>query len=296
MLFFIISQDLGQWERLGGAVNPIFFGIFSFLLSVVSFYLSFHERIKVIKASLWIASLIFMVASVLTQSRGVIIAYVPIIFLVCMYLFFSRSWRLKEFFVPLVILVAIGAWSLYQGNLLNRFSQMFNEMDKVTTQTEKNDSVFRTSIGHRIMVWSYSWDVALENPVFGVGNKRYQELKVEWAENSRYPKALAESLPGSHAHSQYFQEIALRGFIGLFSLAFLFLYPLYFGVKFIRLNDRSTHYAGYMLVSIVIGFVVFSLSEVALKHPDKIAMFVIFNFLAVRLCQESAAVEKRPAI
>lgn len=295
MLFFILSQDLTQWQRLGGDVHPIFFAFFAFLLSVICFYISFSVKNIFLRFLLWVSSVVFVIAVVLTQTRGVLIAYIPVLALVLSYLYFTKGWRIKEFFMPIALIVIVFSWSLYEGNVFNRFTQMFNEIEKVASDSEDLDKAFRTSIGHRLMVWSFSWDVAKENPIFGVGNERYQELKFEWSASGRYPAALAESLPGSHAHSQYFQEMALRGAIGFISLITLFAFPFYHGVKLIRSKDTGKHYAAYMLISIMVAFSVFSLSEVALKHPDKIAMFVIFNFLAIQLCHGFSAAEKRSA-
>jgi hypothetical protein len=75
----------------------------------------------------------------------------------------------------------------------------------------------------------------------------------------------------------------MRGGVGLLSLLAMLLTPALKSVKMLKSDVVNQYYAGGMLLSLMIAFSIFSLTEVALKHPEKIALFTILSFIALML-------------
>jgi len=79
-----------------------------------------------------------------------------------------------------------------------------------------------SSIGARLELWKSSTHLILEYPILGLGNKEklYRE---ELANNGTIAPSTTK---WSHYHNQYIDTFVKQGFLGLFLLILLVVYPL----------------------------------------------------------------------
>jgi O-antigen ligase len=170
-------------------------------------------------------------------------------------------------------------------------SRVEQALSEYSAATQAGEGHFESSVGFRLLIWQFALDVAAEHPLFGAGNEQFQAYKQVWVDQGRYDPALVEFLPGAHSHNQYLQDLALRGVLGLAALLYLMAGPGIRAIEMIRARQSHLASAGYLLLSLSLAYAVFSLTEVAFKHPEKIALFALVAFIALRL---DKATEARP--
>lgn len=279
MLWVIFDQGLReQLPRLHGHTNPIFFGMFAFSASVLSFCLLILYRNIWWRLVLSLVFIVFFTAAVLTQSRGVMIAAIPLGILLSVLMYrqklFARHW--SALFI-LAVVMTIGSVVVWKG-----VDQRFYKVKKELTEALSDTGSYRSSEGFRILMWRFSLDVAMKHPIFGAGNDKFQQYKQQWIEEGRYPEELISVLPGAHAHNQYLQDLAHRGGLGLTALLVLLIVPARRGLKLVLGSKNPLVVSGgYLLLGITVSYAVFSLTEVGLKHPEKIALFALLCFVAL---------------
>jgi O-antigen ligase len=286
VLLMVFGVGRAQWGgRLGGFTNPIFLGMFTCSMSVLCAYLAAGNGRARLSMALWLAALAFLTATLMTQSRGVAIAYLLLVPLLLYFLVRNRLGSVPLGVTLLVALVLILSWAATSETTRDRFYETQQEVGLLSKQ-ENSDQTYLTSMGFRILLWRFSLAVAAEHPLFGVGDERFQQLKKAWSASGRFPAILSEHQPTTHAHNQYLQELAMRGVVGLAALLTLLIAPAVKGVRLMRSGRIGQARCGALLLSLTLAFAVFSLTEVALKHPEKIILFVVVGFIALRLSQE----------
>ncbi|WP_036184103.1 O-antigen ligase family protein [Marinobacterium lacunae] len=267
-------------SRFGGFTNPIFFGMFSVCMAVFSTYLACALNKQWQRWSLYLSAVVFCAAAALTQTRGVMLAFAPLLLIYAFYLYRHKVFSAKRALLTLTVVALIGGVAGYESGAYKRFLKVDDELAPALSDTA-NGHAYRSSVGFRVLMWKYAVAVAQEHPLFGAGKERFQQYKKDWIEQGRFPPALVEYLPGAHAHNQYFQEIAMRGLIGLSALCALLIVPAVRSLQVIR--ARGAEWAGYISLSLVVAFATFNLTEVAMKHPEKIAIFTVLVFVALNL-------------
>ncbi|MCW8893511.1 MAG: hypothetical protein OQL18_09355, partial [Deltaproteobacteria bacterium] len=111
--------------RIGGFTNPIFWGIFSCSTALICLFLAESVKSIWIKYSFWLASLLSVYAMILSKTRGVFLAIVPILIIYCVYIFRTAK-RPKRFlvaFLGIVLLVLIYHQDSIQPRLQTAVSQ-----------------------------------------------------------------------------------------------------------------------------------------------------------------------------
>jgi O-antigen ligase len=136
---------------------------------------------------------------------------------------------------------------------------------------KKTASVYRTSVGVRLVEWDFSRLVFKESPIWGLGRKGAERAKERYVREGISPPALLMFKKG-HVHNQYLQELVMRGLIGVFALIALLFVPLKQGMRRAKEND----WTGYAIISLSIAFATFCLTETSLKHPYKIYVYLLF--------------------
>lgn len=286
MVYFIYSSYALGFRRLGGEINPIFFGIYAFVVSLLCFYLSSSVKSMVKKMVYALCGLVYVWAVILTQTRGVFIAY-PLIILGIGMLIFIYSKSVMGLVLSLISVFLFIFIVAVNSNMNDRFSKAYEELIEVFDINEGQEGNYNTSSGFRILLWKFSVDVWKENVIFGVGNERFQNYKKEWVEMDRYPSILIEKIPTTHSHSQYFHELAQRGLIGFIAFITLLISPIIYALKDYKLFDKQCFKSSILIVAFNLSFMIFSLTEVALKHSEKIIVFSVIGFISIALHQKN---------
>ncbi len=82
----------------------------------------------------------------------------------------------------------------------------------------------------RIAIWKVSWEIFLDNPIFGVGVDQAKEIYLQYYQRMNIP---LEYLVG-HAHNQYLQVLSGTGLVGFLSYLGLFGLALFYFHKVLR--------------------------------------------------------------
>ena len=87
-------------------------------------------------------------------------------------------------------------------------------------QTLRNPTQDGSAMG-RLAAWETAWNMAVGNPVFGVGMTQFEKFY------DRYRGPMSQGLHGRVAHNAYFQILAECGFPALIVYVFLLMYSIY---------------------------------------------------------------------
>jgi O-antigen ligase len=137
-----------------------------------------------------------LVSLAMTQNRAAAVASVAV---VAVFIWQSRRTRLGKWLVAMVIAVAIGLM-FAPSSYVDRFRALLDP-----AQTHATAGLDRGTAAERLELWSAGWQMAMDQPLTGVGP-------------GNYPAALGIYLPGKGllaAHSNYMQMLAEAGFVGL---------------------------------------------------------------------------------
>lgn len=213
------GYSLGYFDRAQGGYSPIIYGdLMALFGAVLMFDALYHfqwQRATLLKLG---AAIFYFIATILSGTRGAIFA-LPFIFFVALLL---TNFRMKEklrvlgmfFFVSLLLLL-IFSWAVPAGefNLLSKIQATRDNLSHFLDGTEKN-----FSIGQRLMMWHISYEIFTEHPLVGTGLGDF-ELELTTRINNKETD-LAVVFP--HAHSIFFNFLAISGGLGLVSMCVAF--------------------------------------------------------------------------
>jgi O-antigen ligase len=179
-----------------------------------------------------LAMVLGMYGALLTQSRGPLLAFVPVFALLALLqIWGSRQWRLGA-----VLLLGIGvgaglaALSL-NGVVTQRFEAIGQE---VATFDPQSDA--RGAIRERLEMWRTAGRALVEHPFVGVGIDRFSEYARAEIAAGRSNLAIA---PYNQPHNEYLEAAATGGVPGLLVLVLIFALPLRYFVRHLRDPDEA---------------------------------------------------------
>lgn len=127
-----------------------------------------------------------------------------------------------------------------------------------------------TSLGQRFEMWKTAWRMYLDNPVFGVGRHRYNEVAKEYVENGLVHHDAASH---GHPHNAYLAMAAEKGILGLLVFVALLLFPL---GRFIA-GRALPSTAGVGGVLLIVTFMLASLTESSPFYQGSfVSVFMVF--------------------
>ncbi|WP_076589015.1 O-antigen ligase family protein [Vibrio ostreicida] len=238
--------------RVDGFLYSINFGYLSCLLAVLSLALLIYKYHRFL---LFFSFLFSTSAMLMTLTRGAIVA-LPIVILLACLIDFKKIGLLKISLFFSVI--AIASVVLY-----NNTSTIKKRVDYTIYEAEKiinGDVAQAESSGGRIMLWKAALEAFKTRPFFGLTYSERETLNHELA-NRDVINSWTAGVSRGHAHSQYFEQMASGGLLGLISLIFTLLIPfLYF------LKHRAISRAAYVGNFFVFAFSICCLTEVPLQQ------------------------------
>jgi O-antigen ligase len=275
-------------ERATGFHNAIHFGNFSLSLGLMALVALTQLRSSTpqFKIILGAAALAGVVTSLLSGSRGgwiaLVLIFVPL---------YGLSENKKQLTMMAATLVAVlGLAYLIPGTGVHaRIADVWGNL------VAYENGTFNTPIGLRLEMFRGSWHVFLAHPIIGVGD----HFKFVLAEIAR----LGSSIPPGHelndSHNEVLYALVRGGLVGLAQLLILYLAPLAYFFRVLRLkgfvapSDASQRVesaaqlkafaaAGIVLVLLTIDFGL--TVNVFTRHIGKAFYFINVCFL-VALCE-----------
>lgn len=254
-------QAASGYDRISGFINPIPFATalatMTLLIALITVRTS-HLAIKLIGAAL---VLLLFISTLLTQTRGVIVPIILIGLAGVTFKLLTSKIKLAGK-VSIGLLIGLSAFLTTITAIEDRIDHTLSEMQRI----QSGD--LSSSIGLRIQMWSASIKLVSDKPLLGHGDLHESALaKLE--AKGKVDESLFQYSP-SHYHNQFLDFLVKQGAIGLA----LLLLTISLGLRAVYLNSFEPK-AWLPAVLIVLTYVAASLSDVPLRHPNTIYMFIV---------------------
>lgn len=255
--------SLWQYEngivRVEGFTNSILFSQAALTLAILNWCLFIRARKTCwIKMGFLIGLTTSLLALYLSQSRGVWLALGAVIGILIIYKSLYKP--LKYTFVALLLVALAGG--IYQTNTIvqGRMAEAVSDMKGIEGGT------YYSSWGLRVVAWESAWLGFLDSPLIGVGTDGFTVVKEQQiAQGLVSPLVMDPAL--AHAHSQYMQNLIIRGAVGILALVIFLFYP----IKLI--TERAGWGSPYTMIPL--SFAVSGLSDVPFEHQNTLYLYVL---------------------
>lgn len=237
-------------SRVGIATNPIPYALYCSFLSLSSLALTKYYKSRFIQVLCIAGFLLSLWALILTDSRGVWVAY-PIVMMFVIYRSFNA-----------LSLAKLGAFTLIGfGAIYFSFKPMIDERVERTVNEFNSISKgnYETSMGARLDLWKFGVAAWQKKPIFGEGDSMLEEGIRKVPNRMAYREL--------HLHNQYVDTIARYGTVGLLIMMLWLLYP-------IRLNKAREEDSVITQVLVMLVLIA-GLSDVPFHHTHVVYLFTL---------------------
>ncbi|WP_281630257.1 O-antigen ligase family protein [Vibrio sp. St2] len=237
-------------SRVGMATNPIPYALYCSFVSLSSFSLVKIYRNKLMQGICIVGFLVALWALVLTDSRGVWVAY-PIVMMFVIYRSFNALSLVKLGGVTLIGLSII--YMSFKPMIDERINRTVVEFHSISKGN------YETSLGARLDLWALGVDVWQKQSIVGEGDIMLEEGI------RKVPNRMAYRQP--HLHNQYIDTLARYGSVGLFIMMVWLFNPVRLNKA--REGDSIITQVLVMLVAIA------GLSDVPFHHTHVVYLFTL---------------------
>ncbi|WP_425628116.1 O-antigen ligase family protein [Vibrio neptunius] len=237
-------------ERVGMATNPIPYALYCSFASLSCLALTKYYQSRAIQGLCIAGFLLSLWALILTDSRGVWVAYLIVMVFLIYRLFTTLS------LIKLSTFVLIGLSTVYFS-----FKPIINErIDKTVAEFNSiSKGNYETSVGTRLELWMFGMDVWQKQPIFGQGDVMLEEGI------RKVPNRTAYLQP--HLHNQYIDTLARYGSFGLVIMMVWLFLP-------IKLKKNKDEYIVIFQLLVMLIFIS-GLSDVPFHHTHIVYLFTL---------------------
>ena len=217
----------------GGAWGAIEFAMLLLVLSLMSLTQVLYGGGSPWQRGLHVAGAVLgMYGALLTQSRGPLLAFVPVFLLLALnYARHTGHWR--RFALALVVVICGGvlaAMSVH-GVMLDRFADVGAE---VASYDHRNDA--SGAVRERIEMWRTAGHAIADHPLAGVGIDQFGSYVRQQVAAGHANAVIAKY---DHPHSEYLEAAAAGGVPGLLVLLAVFALPATYFARYARHRDPT---------------------------------------------------------
>ncbi|WP_052126536.1 O-antigen ligase family protein [Vibrio coralliilyticus] len=238
--------------RVDGFLFSINFGYLACSLAVLSLALLHNKSLRILLTASFVLSTI---ATLLTLTRGAIFALVLVV--IFMAIINIKKIGLKGSLASCCFVLAFAVLSY---TVSPSIKQRVNYTVYEITNIANGHIEQATSSGGRLLLWRAAFEAFKERPLFGLTHPEREALNKKLADEGVINE-WAAGIKRGHAHSQYFDQLASGGILGLFSILFTIVVPFGYFFKYREKSD-----AAYVGCLFVFSFALFCLTEVALQQ------------------------------
>lgn len=217
----VYYQIIEPTNRFDWPVNAIPLATIAAFFSISSLTMLINNIKNKHKAILWISLILSTYATLLTESRGPIIALIIILGL-SGYYYLLRSKKLIVKVMAIALVVVIGFLSV-KPYMSARITQTINEVKHL----EKGD--FSTSIGLRLQMYQLGWTLIKEKPILGYGKTLQPKLN-DLLDKKQITPSVHRVVSWTF-HNNFIEKQVNSGILGSLLLMSLFIYPIYLTKK-----------------------------------------------------------------
>lgn len=268
----------------GGGWGAIEFAMFLLVLSLMALvqvlYGRGHRGDKLLHAG---AVVLGVYGAMLTQSRGPLLAFVPVFLL--MLLGYARRtgyWTRSLLLMGAMLAgVTVAALSL-RGEMLDRFADVGTEMASYNHHTDATGAV-----RERIEMWRTAGRAVAAHPLAGLGIDQFGMFVRQQVAAGRANPAIDKY---EHPHNEYLEAAATGGIPGLLVLLAVFAAPLAYFARHARSPDPDAMIAACAGMAVVGMYMLCALSDNVFYRamPHSLYFFLVLGF-AVLIGGKAAA-------
>ena len=276
------------WFRAQGFTNAIQFGNLALLLGIMALCGWFAPSRQQTLWRGWLLAgfLSGLLASFLSGSRGGWLALILLAGLFLAYLAFAGYWRSV---LAIALIGAAAGFALLQIPQLHMKERVL--LIKQGAAGYSTNGIANTSVGARLQMWQFGWDLYRAKPLFGWTQLGYMTEKRLAIDANRLDPMQAEF---NHPHNELLDAASKRGTVGLLILVLAYAAPLFaFAHRFkssAHIEARAISMAGML---IPIAYAAYGLTQSFLPHNSGATMYV---YSLVLLCGASIEKKDNPSV
>jgi O-antigen ligase len=274
--------DLGFHHALRpiGPTNPIRFGMVTLAFGAVSAVALLHARNRFMAVVALAGALAGIAAAFMSGSRGALLA-LPVILLLLAPVLWQRSRRI---FLAVSVFLAVFAAVMLAGNVGRTSTRIMTAYAQLSALIAGDEKVADRSVGDRTKLLLLSYRLFQEEPLLGVGAKRWNAAAKQLA-NAPDP-ADRIALPYNQAHNQYADDLA-KGGIVRFLLGFTVLFmPLYLFLQHEPFSGQKGSEFALAGVVTCVSFMIFCISESLMILSLTATVHAIMVFFLLSACDK----------
>ncbi|MBY8091469.1 O-antigen ligase family protein [Vibrio fluvialis] len=265
-VYFCLIVGTSRWA---GVINPIPYASIAGLLALLSIHAALSTKNTKTKLFFGGFSILPVISLVLTESRGVWLAFACALLV----LFFNKFRFTFKKVALLLILFSSVAFMLSGSFVEQRIEQTRYEFEQI----QKGN--MNTSMGLRMQMWQAAVKLAEGNWLLGLGNEHFEKLELLYKQN-KVSKALYDYHP-PHYHNQFIDSVVKSGLIGLAFLLSLLILPLYL----VRHTNKNTK---NIVTSVVVLYVVMGLTDAPFYNGQTFILYVLTMLIFINTSTQSS--------
>ena len=167
-----------------------------------------------------ICAILGMYGALLTQSRGPLLACLPVFLLIiCLNAVRTKKWRDTIVVLAGAMVIAAISIAFLRNEIMTRFTAIGHEVTTYSAQETQG------AVRERLEMWRVASHAFLEHPITGVGIDQFGKYTHSLVTSGLASESIAKY---EHPHSEYLEAAVTGGVPGLMVLLLLFGVPLLF--------------------------------------------------------------------
>jgi O-antigen ligase len=220
--------------------------------------------------------------TLLSGSRGVLLAGVPIV-LALLVTTFRRAWKpIAAGFVVLVVAGAIAVpFAPGQIKRIERIATVFEEL--LTT-----GGVEERSAGARLAFWKAGTQAFLDSPLIGYGWSKHKKVAYSYLpDGGRVFEKRGSPLKGNkHLHADILDIGVSGGLVGLLAYGLILLAPLLGAIRSMRDSQYAARLTGAIVLSV--GYFSCGLSYIMFGYEFHTTLYVCLTAIVLGFCRDQS--------
>lgn len=245
-------------------------------LSFLSLSAAFYFDRFLLKTLAVLSFILGVYGTFLTGTRGAYIA-IPVVILTGLWLYRSQlGWKGA---LSSLVVIALSIVLVYQfiPQVQNRMDSLVKEIVSYEAGHAKKAA---SSSALRIELWRASYEAFKISPLFGLTYEQREEVNKNLIEKGLVAPKVAQKSRG-HAHSDFFEILASRGLVGVIALFIFYGAPLLiFRSLSKESKDKKVKAVAFAGTSLIVGFIVFGLSEAPLQQ-NTLSAYLILSIVII---------------
>ncbi|NOI33175.1 O-antigen ligase family protein [Vibrio cyclitrophicus] len=263
------TMNIIEFEELGKMklpLNPIPYSNFIGLLSIITLYLCYISRSKLLSFLSTFSFILLSMNVILVDTRGTWLALIATYITIISLIFIKkRNWKLACTSLLLFTSVIILSYPIIES----RIERSVQEVKLL------NSGNLDTSWGIRIQLWIVGYNIIKDNPSWiGLGQDAHLKMIKDMYKEGTVRRSLA-NFDNKNFHNSIVDRTVKYGFLGLFLYIGTLLIPFIYGIKNIK-SDYS-----YLLIIMPIFIFIAGLSYIPLSHPGTYFLYLFTSIILI---------------